>query len=119
MTAAVRERRILLTRDRQLLKHGAVTHGYWVRSTDPIVQAREILRRFDLVGQADPYARCLACNGVVREVDKQKVIEEIPPKTARWLDTYRQCSRCGKLTWRGTHFARIEETVARILDEPS
>ena len=112
------EGRILLSRDRQLLKHGRVTHGYWVRSTDPIEQAREVVRRFDLAGSARPFSRCPACNGRLESVEKEAVADEIPPKTARWLDEYVRCEGCGKLYWRGTHFERLEGLVERILGDP-
>jgi len=112
---SVEERRILLTRDRQLLKHGRLTHATWIRSTDPIEQACEVVRRFDLAGSAKPFSRCPACNGLLEAVDKAAVADEIPPKTARWLDEYVRCDGCGKLYWRGTHFARLEGLVERIL----
>ena len=111
------EGRILLTRDRQLLKHGRVTHGYWVRSTDPIEQAREVVRRFDLTDGVRPFSRCPACNGLLEPVDKEAVADEIPPKTARWLDEYVRCDGCGKLYWRGTHFERLERLVDRIVGD--
>ena len=114
---SVEERRILLTRDRQLLKHGRLTHATWIRSTDPIEQACEVVRRFDLAGSAKPFSRCPACNGLLEAVDKAAVADEIPPKTARWLDEYVRCDGCGKLYWRGTHFARLEGLVGRILGE--
>jgi len=38
------ENRILLTRDRGLLKRSLVTHGYCVRSTDPRQQIKEVWR---------------------------------------------------------------------------
>ena len=111
------EGRILLTRDRQLLKHGRVQHGYWVRSTDPVEQAREVVRRFDLAERVEPFSRCPACNGDLKPVEKESVATEIPPKTARWLDEYVQCDACGKLYWRGTHFDRLEGLIERILGD--
>jgi len=111
------EGRVLLSRDRQLLKHGRLIHGYWVRSTDPVQQARETVRRFDLSDKARPFSRCPVCNGELETVDKASVAQTIPPKTARWLDKYVQCAVCGKLYWRGTHFDRLESLVSRILDE--
>lgn len=113
---AVREGRIILTRDRMLLKHGAVTHGYWVRSTVPIEQAREVIRRFDLRDQVHPFARCPSCNGEIVAASKDGVYDRIPPKTAAWLDEYFICMACGKLYWRGTHFPRLQATVERILN---
>lgn len=109
------ESRIILTRDRQLLKHGGVSRGYWVRSVDSMLQAREILRRFDLRERVAPFRRCTTCNGVIRPVDKADVLERIPPKTAAWLDEYFACSSCGKLYWHGTHAERLKQRVAQIL----
>jgi len=117
VTLARDEGRTILTRDRQLLKHGAVTHGTWVRSTDPIEQAREILRCFDLREQIRPFTRCLVCNGALSPVKKQDVVNRIPPKTAAWLDEYYECSSCHKLYWRGTHadsLRRIVDSIRRL-----
>jgi len=116
---SVSETRVLLSRDRQLLKHGRLTYGYWVRSTDPVEQAREVVRRFDLSERVRPFSRCSICNGELRAVDKAAVAEAIPPKTARWLDTYARCTACGKLYWRGTHFDRIERLIQQILEDPA
>ena len=107
--------RIILTRDRMLLKNGAVRRGYWVRSTDPIEQAREVIRRFDLRGQVELFSRCPVCNGEIVPVSKEEVHDRIPPKTALWLDEYFVCSGCGKLYWRGTHYPRIKEKIDAIL----
>jgi hypothetical protein len=113
-----RERRILLTRDRQLLKHGRLTHGYFVRAEIPLAQAREVVRRFDLRGEVRPFSRCLECGGVLQRVRKEEVSEKIPPRTAAWLEEYVRCLGCGKLYWRGTHFRRLERWVEEILALP-
>ena len=54
------QRRILLARDRGVLKHSAVTHGYWLRETDSRRQAAEIVRRFDLAQALRPLTRCMS-----------------------------------------------------------
>jgi uncharacterized protein len=47
--------RILLTRDRGLLKHAAVTRGYWLQETDSRRQVAEIVGRFDLARLLRPF----------------------------------------------------------------
>lgn len=116
VAAASRDGRILLTRDRALLKRRAVTHGYWVRSTAPLVQAQEVVRRFDLADQAEPFTRCLACGSPLLAVEKEEVRERIPPRVAAWRDDYLRCTGCGKLYWEGTHHPRLRATVDRILE---
>jgi len=52
---SIKEQRTILTRDLPLLKNGKVTHGYFVRETNPKKQLREIIRRFDLKDQTNPF----------------------------------------------------------------
>ena len=106
------ERRVLLTRDVGLLKRGAVTHGCFVRSTDPREQVREVLRRFQLADRIDPYTRCLACNGSLEPIDKQDVADRLPPKTRELYDEFKSCTTCRKIYWRGAHHQRLDRIIA-------
>ncbi len=112
---ARREGRILLTRDRELLKRSVVEHGYWVRSSEPLAQAREVLLRFGLRGSVAPFTRCLLCNGLLHGVTKEEVQEEVPPRVAAWREVYLRCRGCGKVYWEGTHYPRLQDLVNRIL----
>lgn len=111
------EDRILLTRDRMLLKHGDLTHGYWVRSVHSQEQAAEILRRFDLSRQVSRLTRCPLCNGLLKRIAKADALDRIPPRTAIWLDDYFECTACEKLYWHGTHAERIDNLITRILSD--
>lgn len=113
---AEREDRTLLTRDRGLLKRGALTRGYWVRSTAPLAQAREVVRRYDLRAQVRPFTRCVRCNGRLVRVDREAVRDRVPPRTAAWCDAYYRCEACGQVYWRGTHVERMRRVVAWILE---
>lgn len=115
---ALRERRIILTRDVGLLKRGEVTHGYWVRSTAPMAQAREVVRRFDLRDQAAPFTRCIACNGELAPVDQAAVRSQLPPRVAVAHDTFQQCRHCGKVYWQGSHYDPLRTKVRRLLAPP-
>ena len=108
---ALRERRIILTRDRGLLKARAVTHGYWMRSTEPQQQVREVLQRFDLQGLIRPLQRCLLCNGLVKPIDKQSILPRLLPQTARSYDEFYQCSACMQLYWKGAHHHKMWEFI--------
>ena len=60
-----RENRALLTRDRRLLMHAIVQHGYYPRSQNADEQTIEVVRRFDLSKLIAPFTRCLRCNAQV------------------------------------------------------
>ena len=111
------EGRILLTRDRAVLKYSNLTHGYWVRSVYAQEQAIEVFQRFDLSRQVSPFTRCSLCNGLLERIPKADALDRIPPKTAGWLDDYFECTVCRKLYWKGTHSERIHNLIAQILDE--
>lgn len=113
------EGRTLLTRDLGLLKRRVITHGTFVRATDPREQVHEIVRRFQLAGRISPFSRCVSCNGLLEDVPKVEVASQLPPMTRQLYDEFRRCRDCRKLYWRGAHHARLEKIVAEAgADEP-
>lgn len=109
------EARTLLTRDRGILKRAEVTHAAYVRAHLPRDQAVEVLRRFDLLGAIAPFGRCLACNGVLREVAKAEVTDVLPPRTRREFDEFRRCAGCGHVYWKGSHYDRLRALVDDVV----
>jgi uncharacterized protein len=105
------ENRILLTRDRELLKHGRLTHGSFIRATDPVEQMVEVVRRFHLEGAISPFTRCPNCNGVLDQVDRAEVLDQIEEGTRRIFDEFWRCHDCGQIYWRGAHFGDLERLV--------
>jgi uncharacterized protein with PIN domain len=114
---SVEERRIILTRDTELLKAGQVTHGYWVRSIQPDEQVREVLDRFDLCARVRPFRRCMVCNSVITNIDKQSVLREIPRKVRELHEEFYRCSGCRKVYWKGTHYHDMMEQIQRLSGE--
>jgi len=106
--------RILLTRDRRLLMRNAVQFGYCVRSLEPDVQLREVVRRFDLSGRVTPFRRCLRCNSLLQPVAKVEVLDRLEPKTKLYYDEFRICRTCDQVYWKGSHFERMQELVAEV-----
>jgi uncharacterized protein with PIN domain len=105
------ENRILLTRDRGLLKRREILHGYLVRAHDPQTQFVEVLRRFDLGDRLAPFTRCLACNGRLHDATDAEVGERVPVPVRRRYCRFRACADCGRVYWEGTHYARLTRLV--------
>jgi hypothetical protein len=112
------EQRILLTRDRQLLKRAGVSRGRWIRSTNPLTQAREVLDRFDLRRAAAPFTRCMACNGLLRPASLEEVRARLLPGTIRGHSRYQACESCPRVYWKGSHHARLEALVDEFMGPP-
>jgi hypothetical protein len=104
---AVEGGRVLLSRDRGLLKRRAVVHGALVRADDPQDQLVEVVRRFDLLDALAPFTRCMACNGGLRPVPPVEVAAEVPPRAWSSHDAYARCDRCRRVYWEGSHHARL------------
>lgn len=115
IASALGEHRIILTRDRELLKDGRVTHGYWVRATEPRRQLAEVSARLHLAAQLRPFTRCMDCNGILVEQDAEAVSGQVPPKVRERVRSFRRCEACGKVYWEGTHVARMREMVASLI----
>ncbi|RTR00454.1 Mut7-C RNAse domain-containing protein [Halomonas nitroreducens] len=111
---AEREGRILLTRDRNLLKRKRVALGRCVRADDPFVQLEEVARAFALLDELAPFTRCTRCNGRLEAVDKAAVDHRLEPLTRRYVDTFLQCEACGQVYWHGSHVPRMETLVERL-----
>ncbi len=109
------EGRILLTRDRGLLKRSVVTHGYCLRQTNPRRQLSEVLRRFDLLGSMKPFQRCLRCNELLRPVSKEAVEGRLPPRTQRYYNEFSVCTGCSQVYWKGPHYQRMQRLISEAV----
>jgi uncharacterized protein with PIN domain len=101
------EHRMLLTRDVGLLKRREIEEGYCVRSDKPHDQLREVSQRFGLHSQFAPFQRCMECNGKLYPVSKAEVDAQLPPHTRETKHEFSRCPDCGKVFWRGSHYARM------------
>jgi uncharacterized protein with PIN domain len=106
---AASEGRILITKDRGLLRRRAVPVGAYVRGSRTADQLRDVLDRFD--PPLAPWTRCPACNGRLEAVDADAVAHLLQPGTRRSYTRFSQCVDCGRPYWRGAHAQRLEEIV--------
>jgi hypothetical protein len=110
---AAGEGRVLLTRDRGLLKRRAVEHGVLVGSDDPEAQLVEVVRRLGLAGRIRPFSRCMRCNGLLDDVGKDEVAAQLEPASRAHVDRFRRCRTCGQVYWQGSHHPHLVELVDR------
>lgn len=109
------ERRVMLSRDRGLLRRRELWAGAFVYSTRPEDQLRDVLHRF--APELRPWTRCTACNGLLREATKEEVADQLEHGTRRSYDVFARCLVCGRAYWKGAHHEQLEAIVARALTE--
>jgi uncharacterized protein with PIN domain len=110
-------RRVLLTRDRGLLKRSQVIYGYCLRTLDSYEQLKSVILRYQLVEKIEPWKRCLRCNGILEPVDKQTIINQLEPKTKRYFQDFHRCNSCGQVYWRGSHTHHLQTFLDRLLGD--
>jgi uncharacterized protein with PIN domain len=108
------EHRIVLSRDRGLLMHSAVTYGYLLRATDSREQLEEVIGQFDLERYFRPFTRCMACNGMLAPAAKEHVRPLLTDRTLKCHSEFSQCCECGRVYWKGSHYRRMTQWIDEI-----
>ncbi|HEY5767981.1 MAG TPA: Mut7-C RNAse domain-containing protein [Candidatus Udaeobacter sp.] len=114
LEAMARENRALLTRDRRLLMHAIVQHGYYPRSQNADEQTVEVVRRFNLSDLIAPFTRCLRCNAPLEEAAKADIIDKLEPLTKIYYDQFCRCPDCKQIYWSGSHFPKLQKRIEEI-----
>lgn len=114
---AAAEERVLLTRDRGLLKRKLLVYGYCVRNSEPRSQLIAVLHRYHLHHSVRLWSRCLRCNGLLEPVEKALIDEQLEPKTRLYYDQFERCSSCGQVYWQGSHHEQMQKFVESALAE--
>lgn len=120
LLAAEKEGRILVSRDRMLIKkankRGLV--AYLVQSPEIMAQLKEMKAEFNLAFEPK-MDRCSLCNSMIRKVPPSE-IELVRQKEYVYpmrLDSGAEfwiCDSCGQVYWLGKHWDNIREMVNRL-----
>lgn len=103
--------RVLLTRDRRLLMRKIIERGYWLRSKMPRAQLREVSTRYNLYSRVVPFSRCMHCNGSLKSVSKEQVLDRLEPLTKRFFFEFHRCPDCNQIYWKGSHYEQMRHFI--------
>jgi len=116
-TISAAEGRILLTRDRGLLKRRIVSHAYYIRSRKPQEQLLEVIRRFDLRQNSfRPFSRCLKCNLLLKGLSREEAAGKVPAQVLTIYTRFKRCPACGRIYWRGSHWEHMQKKLELLLE---
>lgn len=121
ITISSQEKRILLSKSIQLIRHKEITHAYWIRSSDPLEQIKDLIRKLDLSIRANPLIRCLNCNDMLLPVEKQEILHRLEARTDQYYTEFFKCPTCDQIYWKGSHFENMLKFIHQHLqnNEPS
>ncbi|MFI2036653.1 Mut7-C RNAse domain-containing protein [Streptomyces bottropensis] len=112
-TRSAAEQRVLLSRDRGLLRRRELWAGAYIYSTHPEDQLQDVLARF--APDLHPWTRCTACNGLLKPATKEQVADRLEGGTQKSYDVFAQCDACGRAYWKGAHHEQLEAIVREAL----
>jgi uncharacterized protein len=111
---ALREDRLLLTRDGPLARHKMLhDRTQFIESEKTFEQLRQVVTQLGIT--IDPkafFTRCIICNGPIADVDKEWVKDKVPPYVYSTQECFGYCRSCNKVYWRGTHVEHILTKLA-------
>ena len=118
----VAQDRVLLTRDRPLLMHSIVRHGY---CPAPMNQKNKPARCWAALDWAwrrgvGPLFALPALQWTCwKRWTRSEVLAPLAaePLTLRYYDDFRRCPGCRRIYWPGTHTQKLAALVTRLLDE--
>jgi uncharacterized protein with PIN domain len=118
---AKKENRVIVTRDHQVAdnakKHDILTVDITMHTEKE--QLIEIAHKIGIKKYEfdSGNARCPICNGILHGVEKQQIIDKIPPKIAQNVKEFWVCESCKHIYWEGTHIRNLEKLIAEINDQ--
>ena len=110
------QRRILLTRDRHLLRELKPHRSHEVRSDDPLEQLRDVVLSLQLPAPTELFTRCTVCNSPLSAPlppDQRETL--LPPDVRDLPGPARQCPGCGRVYWPGSHARRMRAALEQAL----
>jgi uncharacterized protein with PIN domain len=112
---ALKEGRIIVTRDTLIMQRRLVTKGklkaLLIESDQPMKQIRQLIDSLHLDYRFNPFSLCLECNQPLVERKKAEVKELVPPYVFKTQDQFRQCPKCQRIYWRGTHWQAMTKRL--------
>ncbi len=119
---ALREERVLLTRDTHIFERRVVTSGrlraLLVQHDAVADQLRQVMDALALEGTAQAFSRCIECNQPLEQRLPDEVRTLVPPYVYRTQKAYAQCPSCRRVYWQGTHWENMRKEMERARPRP-
>lgn len=123
ISSALREQRVILTRDTHIMEWGVVSKGrvraILIRDDEVEVQVRQVIRELGLKTGLKPFSICLECNAPLRKVEKADIEQRVPPYVFQTQEQFVECPLCLRVYWRGTHWQGMKKKLEAMVEVDS
>jgi len=115
---ALKENRIVLTRDRRILAKIDPAKLMHIDCDDPEKQLAKVFHRFGLIiDDKAMFSRCLVCNELCRNAAADEIADRVFPFILKTQSRFHQCPSCHRIYWQGTHHKAMIDRLKKILGE--
>ena len=118
ITMALKENRIIITRDTQIVLRRVVAIGMLrvilITSDQPQQQIQQVVDTLKLDYETRAFSLCLECNQLLEERTKQQVKDRVPPYVFQTQDKYVECPACQRIYWKGTHWQAMTKKLDKL-----
>lgn len=105
------EGRIILTRDRRLLRVRQCPPLLYVESDHFREQLRQVVAAYQLTPATGLFTRCIRCNVPLIAVAKEQVAAIVPPYVLATQTRFVHCPRCARIYWPATHLDHVRDEL--------
>lgn len=120
MTQCRKDDTLILTRTMRIQRQLPPARTIFIDADAPLNQVRQVMRRLDLhYSDLRPLTICAICNQTLTEVEKSDLQHRVPDYTFRRHETFRECGRCGRFYWPGSHARRWMVSMRRWFESGS
>ena len=112
---ALRDNRIIITRNARLISKCRVTRTVQVKHDEVTQQLKQVLLELNI--KPDKHAmftRCIMCNTELKAADKQSIKGKVPEYVFKTQDKFFSCASCQRVYWQGTHWGKVASIIKKI-----
>jgi uncharacterized protein len=115
---ATREKRLLISRDKELLIRAKKTLVpiLEIQVTNLTEQLQQVLKEIP-VDEEKILSRCTVCNTLLHSVEKETIKDKIPEKVFQTRNEFWVCPACSKYYWMGTHYENMREKINSLVQK--
>ncbi|MEE3005399.1 MAG: Mut7-C RNAse domain-containing protein [Chloroflexota bacterium] len=117
---ALRENRVLVTRDAGIALRRVVRLGQMsvalIEKDDLRSQLKQLVQDLEL-DLSGGFSLCVCCNEPLHSIDKQDVVDLLPPYALLTPPKLFECPECRRVYWPGTHWANMKSELSQVSQE--
>ena len=117
---ALRENRVLVTRDAGIALSRVVRLGQMsvalIEKDDLRSQLKQLVQDLEL-DLSGGFSLCVRCNEPLHSIDKQDVVDLLPPYVLLTQPKFFECPECRRVYWPGTHWANMKSELSQVSQE--